>query len=97
MAGGGRVAGGPGLVEGPGSLALMLNAEISAVITAMRSNAKWAVVPSKYNVSKKSNRGPALPFFFRAITAAGPELCSSPPSFGWMRGLVKSSSSGVGG
>ena len=31
-------------------LSLMLNAEISAVITAMRANAKWAVVPNKYNV-----------------------------------------------
>lgn len=33
-------------------LSLMLNAEISAVITAMRANAKWAVVPNKYNVSR---------------------------------------------
>ena len=41
---------GPG-PAGSGSLALMLNAEISAVITAMRANAKWAVVPGKYNVS----------------------------------------------
>ncbi|KAF8061912.1 hypothetical protein HT031_004172 [Scenedesmus sp. PABB004] len=30
-------------------LALQLDAEISAVITAMRQNAKWAVVPGKYN------------------------------------------------
>lgn len=36
-----------GLQAGP--LALMLNAEISSVITAMRANAKWAVVP-KYMV-----------------------------------------------
>lgn len=35
---------------GPGKLSLLLNAEISAVITAMRANAKWAVVPNKYNV-----------------------------------------------
>jgi hypothetical protein len=32
-------------------LSLQLNSEISAVITAMRQNAKWAVVPGKYNVS----------------------------------------------
>lgn len=30
-------------------LALLLNSEIAAVITAMRQNAKWAVVPGKYN------------------------------------------------
>jgi hypothetical protein len=36
---------------GPARLSLLLNAEISAVITAMRANAKWAVVPNKYNVS----------------------------------------------
>eukprot|EP00775_Hariotina_reticulata_P002970 gene2970-3255_t len=30
-------------------LSLQLNSEISAVITAMRQNAKWAVVPGKYN------------------------------------------------
>jgi len=36
---------------GPDRLSLMLNAEISAVITAMRQNAKWAVVPRGYNVS----------------------------------------------
>lgn len=29
--------------------ALLLNNEVSAVITAMRQNAKWAVVPGKYN------------------------------------------------
>jgi hypothetical protein len=43
-----EVSGAPG----PGRLALLLNAEISAVITAMRANAKWAVVPNKYNVSR---------------------------------------------
>ncbi len=43
---------GGGLGEGAVSrLALMLNSEISLVITAMRQNAKWAVVPGKYNVS----------------------------------------------
>jgi hypothetical protein len=31
--------------------ALLLNSEIAAVITAMRQNAKWAMVPGKYNVS----------------------------------------------
>jgi hypothetical protein len=30
--------------------ALMLNNEVAAVITAMRQNAKWAVVSGKYNV-----------------------------------------------
>ena len=43
---------------GPGRLDLLLNAEISAVITALRANAKWAVVPNKYNVSPWS-LGPA--------------------------------------
>lgn len=38
-------------VPGPaGGLSLLINAEISAVITAMRANAKWAMVPNKYNV-----------------------------------------------
>ncbi|WIA18254.1 hypothetical protein OEZ85_009722 [Tetradesmus obliquus] len=36
-------------MEAPNRLALQLDAEISAVITAMRQNAKWAVVPGKYN------------------------------------------------
>jgi hypothetical protein len=39
-----------GLQEAPNRLALQLDAEISCVITAMRQNAKWAVVPGKYNV-----------------------------------------------
>lgn len=47
--------GDPGPV-GPGKLALLLNSEISAVITAMRANAKWAVVP-RYNVSRPTPRG----------------------------------------
>jgi hypothetical protein len=34
--------------------ALQVNNEISAVITAMRQNAKWAVVPGKYNVGDAS-------------------------------------------
>ena len=41
-------------VPGPPSadgMALLLNAEVSSVLTAMKANAKWAVVPSKYNVS----------------------------------------------
>lgn len=41
----------------PGRLALLLNAEIASVITAMRANAKWAVVPSKYNVRLPLYRG----------------------------------------
>jgi len=36
-------------MEAPNRLALQLNSEIAAVITAMRQNAKWAVVPGKYN------------------------------------------------
>ncbi|KAF6262925.1 hypothetical protein COO60DRAFT_554928 [Scenedesmus sp. NREL 46B-D3] len=36
-------------MEAPNRLALQLDAEISCVITAMRQNAKWAVVPGKYN------------------------------------------------
>ena len=37
-------------MESPNRLALQLNAEITAVLTAMRQNAKWAVVPGSYNV-----------------------------------------------
>jgi hypothetical protein len=44
-------------VPGSSRLSLLLNAEISAVITAMRANAKWAVVPNKYNVSSHGARG----------------------------------------
>ena len=38
------------MMESPNRLALQLNAEITAVLTAMRQNAKWAVVPGSYNV-----------------------------------------------
>jgi hypothetical protein len=44
-------------MEAPNRLALQLDAEISCVITAMRQNAKWAVVPGKYNVR---HQGPFL-------------------------------------
>ena len=30
--------------------ALLLNHEITAVVTAMRQNAKWALVPNRYSV-----------------------------------------------
>jgi hypothetical protein len=43
-------------MEAPNRLALQLDAEISCVITAMRQNAKWAVVPGKYNV--RHTKGP---------------------------------------
>lgn len=33
--------------------ALLLNTEIAAVVTAMRQNSKWAVIP-RYNVSPLS-------------------------------------------
>lgn len=45
----------------PNRLALQLDAEISAVITAMRQNAKWAVVPGKYNVSSSCHQPPGQP------------------------------------
>ena len=32
-------------------IALLLNQEIAAVVTAMRQNAKWAMVPTRYTVS----------------------------------------------
>ncbi len=38
------------VMEPVNRLALQLDAEVAAVITAMRANAKWAVVPGKYNV-----------------------------------------------
>ncbi len=41
-------------MAGPNKLALQLNSEIAAVITAMRQNAKWAMVPGKYSVSSAS-------------------------------------------
>jgi hypothetical protein len=51
-------------MEAPNRLALQLNSEIAAVITAMRQNAKWAVVPGKYNVrvptAKKYSVPPTL-------------------------------------
>lgn len=37
-------------MEPVNQLALQLDAEVAAVLTAMRANAKWAVVPGKYNV-----------------------------------------------
>eukprot|EP00879_Flechtneria_rotunda_P014470 GHRR01015120.1.p1 GENE.GHRR01015120.1~~GHRR01015120.1.p1 ORF type:complete len:164 (+),score=55.36 GHRR01015120.1:125-616(+) len=36
-------------MEPRSKMTLQFDAEISAVITAMRQNAKWAVVPGKYN------------------------------------------------
>ena len=38
-------------MERPHRTALLLNAEIAAVVTAMRQNAKWALVPMRYTVS----------------------------------------------
>lgn len=35
----------------PQSIALLLNQEISAVVTAMRQNVKWSMVPTRYTVS----------------------------------------------
>ena len=35
--------------------ALLLNQEIAAVVTAMRQNSKWALVPTRYS-GKASNR-----------------------------------------
>ncbi len=31
--------------------ALLLNAEIAAVLSSMRQNAKWALIPKQYTVS----------------------------------------------
>ena len=33
------------------SIALMLNTEIANVVTAMRQNSKWALIPTRYSVS----------------------------------------------
>lgn len=32
------------------NLALLLNQEVSAVVTAMRQNSRWAMVPTRYTV-----------------------------------------------
>lgn len=37
-------------MERPHRTALLLNAEIAAVVTAMRQNSKWALVPMRYTV-----------------------------------------------
>ena len=34
----------------PQRISLLLNQEIAAVVTAMRQNAKWAMVPTRYTV-----------------------------------------------
>jgi hypothetical protein len=33
-------------------MALLLNQQISAVVTAMRQNSRWAMVPTRYTVSR---------------------------------------------
>ena len=33
------------------NLALLLNQEVSAVVTAMRQNSRWAMIPTRYTVS----------------------------------------------
>lgn len=31
-------------------MALLLNQEVSAVVTAMRQNSRWAMIPTRYTV-----------------------------------------------
>lgn len=33
------------------NMALLLNQEVSAVVTAMRQNSRWAMIPTRYTVS----------------------------------------------
>ena len=41
-------------MERPHRTPLLLNAEIAAVVTAMRQNSKWALVPMRYTVGLRS-------------------------------------------
>ena len=36
-------------------MALLLNQEVSAVVTAMRKNSRWAMVPTRYTVRAHSS------------------------------------------
>ena len=49
-------------------IALVLNQEITAVVTALRQNAKWAMVPTRYTV--------ALSHLFEVMSVEW--LCSTP-------------------
>lgn len=74
-------AGAGGAAAGPAHWALLLSNETAAVITAMRQNAKWAVVPGKY---AEDDRMEAEPHFddFRALRRAvheWPDASAVPP------------------
>ena len=42
-------------MERPHKMALLLNSEIAGVVTAMRLNSKWALVPMRYQVRRSSH------------------------------------------